>query len=124
MDDVTATFEFSSWLRKQRAAKNLTLRGLARETKLSHTTIADAEDGVFSYTTVKRLADYFQQPEQKILAMAGMLEQKAKDELADEIFYIVQDMDPQQKEVALALLRTLEQQGTNHDKPKRKAKGT
>jgi len=121
MDDVTAVYRFSSWLREQRSKQNLTLRELSRRAGVSHTTVADAENGKYSYETVRRMADYFKQPEQKVLAMAGMLELKARDQLVDEIVHIVQDMDNEQKGTAIALLRALENKGNHDETSKRKA---
>jgi len=123
MNDVTSTYNFMSWLRKERSSQNLTLRELSRRTGISHTTIMEAENGKYSYETVRRLADYFRQPEQKILSLAGMLELKARDQLIDEIVHITQEMDAEQKQTALTLLRALLDKGTDHDKTaKRKVK--
>lgn len=108
MDDVTATYNFSKWIREERRNRNLTLRGLSRKIgTISHTAIADAENGKYSTETALALGRFFDKPDIQILEMAGYVKLLAKDRLREKIVHEVEKMPEEKQEVAIKLLRTL-----------------
>ena len=98
----------ASWLRDQRTSRNLSLRELAMETRLTHTTISDAEKGKASPETWKTLAEHFKTPAITVLQWAGFLEAiSTKDELIDQIDNDLSQMSPASRKVAAGLIRSL-----------------
>lgn len=102
------TSKAAAWLLEQRTSRNLSLRELAAETRLTHTTISDAEKGKASPETWKKLAEYFRTPVNTVLTWAGFLEAiPTKDELIDQIDNDLTQMTPEARRVAAGLIRSL-----------------
>jgi transcriptional regulator with XRE-family HTH domain len=89
------TSKAAAWLLDQRTSRNLSLRELALETRLTHTTISDAEKGKASLETWKTLAEYFKTPAIPVPQWAGFLDAiPAKDELIDQIENDLSQINP------------------------------
>jgi DNA-binding XRE family transcriptional regulator len=69
MDVMMKQLKASEWLRQKRGT--MSYRELGRLIGLTHTTIANAEDGNATEATWIRLAEYFEESPSKVLAMAG-----------------------------------------------------
>lgn len=98
----------ASWLREQRTARNLSMRELALQMGLTHTTISEAEQGKASPETWKKIAEYFREPVNVVLAWAGFLDsQPVKDELIDRIEEDLRQLPPRARLLAARLVRAL-----------------
>lgn len=102
------TSKAATWLVEQRTSRNLSLRELALETRLTHTTISDAEKGKASPETWKTLAEHFKTPPITVLQWAGFLEAiPTKDELIEQIENDLRQMTLEGRKVAARLVRSL-----------------
>jgi transcriptional regulator with XRE-family HTH domain len=100
------TSKAAAWLVEQRTSRNLSPRELALETRLTHTTISDAEKGKASPETWKTLAEYFKTPAITVLQCAGFLVAiPTKDELIDQIDNDLSLMSPEGRKVVAKLIR-------------------
>lgn len=106
----------ATWARDQRQSRGLSLRELAREirlkhrdTKITHTTLSDAERGEASPDTWKILAEFWKVPVDTVLTWAGFLQNAAptKDELIVGIESDLAQMTPAGRQLAASLIRTL-----------------
>lgn len=67
--------ELAHWLTTQRQAQNISIRELARRMGLTHTTLANAEQGKgLSVRTAKMVARFFQAAQEDVMRMAGHLD--------------------------------------------------
>ena len=115
METATLSNKAGHWAKKERTARNLSLRELAREirrkhrdTRITHTTLSDAERGEASPETWKLLAEYFNTPVNTVLTWAGFLEGlPTKDELVDQIENDLNQMSPAGRQLAAKLIRSL-----------------
>jgi len=102
------TSKAATWLFEQRTSRNLSLRELALDTGLTHTTISDAERGKASPETWKTLAEHFKTPAITVLQWSGFLEAiPTKDQLIEQIDNDLNRMSPDGRKVAAALVRSL-----------------
>lgn len=98
----------ATWLVEQRTSRNLSLRELALETRLTHTTISEAERGKASPETWKTLAEYFKTPVITVLQWSGFLEAiPTKDSLIDQVENDMNQMPQEGRKMAARLVRSL-----------------
>jgi transcriptional regulator with XRE-family HTH domain len=99
----------SAWLVQQRTSRRMSQRELGRRVGLSNTLISDAEKGVATASTWKTLAEYFKMPAEYVLRLAGWMGDAIpdKDELILQIESDLQQMDPETRETAARIIRSL-----------------
>lgn len=103
------------WLIEQRKNARLSLRDLARETGLTHTTIGEAEKGKASFETWKKLAEYFREPINNVLTWAGYLSPApSRDEIIARIEEDLQKMTPKTRERAARIIRAMTDDNNNN----------
>lgn len=96
------------WLQEQRKRANFSLRDLARETGLTHTTISNAEHGEASFETWVKIAEYFQEPIMNVLTWADYLKPApTRDDLIERIEADLRAMSPEAREQAARIIRAM-----------------
>jgi transcriptional regulator with XRE-family HTH domain len=100
----------AQWLYIMRSVRSLSQRRLAARIGLSNTAISDAEQkGYASAETWAKLAVYFGTSTDAVLWLAGVVHLVAppKDEIIRRIERIMDEMEPEARDKAAALIRAI-----------------
>jgi transcriptional regulator with XRE-family HTH domain len=72
--------EAARWLKKRREGLNFSFRDLAKQVKLTHTTLSKAEEGEATTETWIKLADYFGESVLRVLYWAKKMKHPPSDD--------------------------------------------
>jgi len=101
---------FATWLSRERRDRGWSIREAARRGRISHTSLADTENGdVPSLDTCKGIARAFGIRDVDVLRLAGLIDPKPPTDMPvmEEIVQIASELDEDDQEYALRMLEGL-----------------
>ena len=100
--------EFVDWLNIEMEKRGWSIRQTARAANLSHTVIAVALSGDKpTFNTCAGLADAFNVSPNFVFQLAGLIEEQNKDELTEEAEFLMSQLSPYQRQLAVKFIRVL-----------------
>lgn len=87
------TDEFISWLKRERRARNLSIRQLGELSGISHSQIAKVErkEAVVTWDFCVSMARVFQEPVWKLFLLADLIDNIPEDVYEDEVIRVLVD---------------------------------
>lgn len=103
-----ANKEFIDWLNQEMEKRSWSIRQTARAANLSHTVIAVALSGDKpTFNTCAALAEAFKVSPNYVFQLAGLIEEQKRDELSDEAEFLMSQLSPYQRQLAVKFIRVL-----------------
>jgi transcriptional regulator with XRE-family HTH domain len=103
-----ANKEFVEWLNQEMEKRGWSIRQTARAANLSHTVIAVALSGDKpTFNTCAALAEAFKVSPSYVFQLAGLVEEIKRDELTDEAEFLMSQLSPYQRQLAVKFIRVL-----------------
>ena len=100
--------EFVDWLNIEMEKRGWSIRQTARAANLSHTVIAVALSGDKpTFNTCAGLADAFNVSPNFVFQLAGLIEEQNKDELTEEAEFLMSQLSPYERQLAVKFIRVL-----------------
>jgi transcriptional regulator with XRE-family HTH domain len=103
-----APMDFINWLNKEIEKRDWSIRQTARAANLSHTVISNLLSGDKpTFNTCAALAEAFNIPSNFVFQIAGLVEEQKRDELSDEAEFLMSQLSPYQRQLAVKFIRVL-----------------
>jgi transcriptional regulator with XRE-family HTH domain len=100
--------EFTDWLNQEMEKRGWSIRQTARAANLSHTVIAVSLSGDKpTFNTCAALAEAFKVSPSYVFQLAGLVEEIKRDELTDEAEFLMSQLSPYQRQLAVKFIRVL-----------------
>ena len=100
--------EFLNWLNSEITKREWSVRQTARAANLSHTIISNLLSGDKpTFNTCAALAEAFNVPPNYVFQLAGLIQQEKRDDLSDEAEFLMSQLSPYQRQLAVKFIRVL-----------------
>jgi len=100
--------DFINWLNKEIEKRDWSIRQTARAANISHTVISNLLSGDKpTFNTCAALAEAFKVSPSYVFQLAGLVEEIKRDELTDEAEFLMSQLSPYQRQLAVKFIRVL-----------------
>lgn len=100
--------DIASWLKSRRSAQGISIRQLARNMNLPHTTLANVEKGIKpSINIIKSLAEYFSVEESYLFVISRIMDatEQVKGGIIESIVFETNELPPDEQQEILEYVR-------------------